>query len=863
MIRLVVTSTSDSKTYVFDCSSVIVGSPHSLNIELPVDDDLLEDRHIQMIEEKEGWFLINLANDPFATLNDLPFGKRPLNENDVIQIGNTSINVHFVAEKAVRFKPQQSDIDVLNSLLMQVEALSYPEEKAELKLKKTPVLTDETKITASFFTEKNIEEGKEVVDPVSEKEMGATDAVLDLVENENLISAEPLTSSPTLAVSIALGSIPSISLDSEEASNACVESPSTSSLHSESTISESESKPHSQLSLKDYYLREYDDHEDNLLHGISQPNAVNIDEISGRRKIFRWSALFLLFLTFLGGGIFVWVSDKTAEEESNAARVIADVTMALFHAQVKKIHPQNQNWSDVEFIKNNLTAILPPEYSFLAHFDRQGNFIESPYILRIYTSANLSQFLVIAQPSPSLIHWLIPKASIVIDSHAMEIRKIKDLKILNRLLVNASALDDINAAEISTLVKQGELISLSDLISKNHNPEFSPPKALVLTHPHASNLIYNAPRYYFLGQQLIAQALELIQTNSNGSNVPLFMHELSLLSKFPYLILYSAEGIQYAVKAQQALNVLVPEEKFLFGYLRFDPQGNISGAHLLIDDSASEIGFQEPPPGFMLEKSLYNVLTRYEEKNPTHSHKHEASGNEQRLIVETDPLVVNHEDPIFLHLSGLAIYREHMLQPICDDIMTLLELHTKTLQRDFEKQWAQLQNRYMEKDAEQKQETEKHIGIIVRENSRLPALHLIEFIKAANMEAAFDGYLQSIKSNSAFVVYSHKWIEDQLKRIEDSLNWEDLNQSVTQAAKLLQFENIPDQDRLIVYQNMTRSYVTQKLNRFILSYDQSITKEYFTSEYRKVLMHILQIAWIIDSDTCDFYLNEFDQRGNL
>ncbi len=803
MIKLVISSGAHpTLVRVFDCTSLVVGSLHSPNIELPLDDELLQDRHVQLVQSEEGWLLINLANDPLATWNGLPFGKRPLAENDSIQIGNTTISFHIVqpkvaVESSAPQSRQQEVLEDVSSLIMQVEAL-------------------------------------------------------------HLFARSPSPSSPSPPTVVAsIVPVPSVSVPLPKASIETEEDIDSQLSFGEVLDSFSDLKAHPKSSFKNYYSDEYDGHEENPIHGISDSNAVATEETHSWHRLLRGFAIAVFVVTMLVGEWYLWVNEKIDNEEIHAASVAADVTMALFHAQIRNIHAHNQNWSDVEFIKNNFTDILPHEYSFLTDLDRQGRFIGSPYTLRIYTSPDLSQFLVIAQPLPGFADWLIPRASIVIDSHSMEIRKIKDLKILNRLLVNANTLEGVNAAEISALVKHGDLVSLSRLASKKHNEEFSPPKALALTNSNASRLIYNAPRYYFFGTQLIDLAIEIIQANSNENNVTSFMRELSTFSKFPNLVLYSAYGVQYAVEAQKALNVLAPEEKFLFGYLQFDAQGKVIGAHLLIDDAASEVAMQEPPPGFMLEKSLYHVLARNDGKE-TFSF---SNGQKANSTPGVDHFSLDYRHPIFLHLSGLAAYRQRMLKPICDDMVALLKKNTESLQADFASQFTELERKYIHRDDEQRGEIEKHIETIVRENSCLPASYFIDFVNAADMQAAFNAYLETIKAGEKFISYSEDTINKQLQKIDKSSNWKELHQSVVEAARLLQFEGIPDQEALPIYQSMARSYVIQKLNHFILCCNDSISKDNFTPECRKMLTHILKNAWIVDSDTCDFYVAEFDLRA--
>ncbi len=147
--------------------------------------------------------------------------------------------------------------------------------------------------------------------------------------------------------------------------------------------------------------------------------------------------------------------------------------MALVHAQLNHLKPHNHNWFDVDFLKNNLKAILPDSSSYASQIDAQGQFNCCPYTLRTYTNCDLSHFLLIAQPGPNLLNWLIPQSLIIVDSSLMELRVLKDAKSLNRLLANSDPLDGMSGKEITSLIKQGSLIRLTTLASESGHLDFA------------------------------------------------------------------------------------------------------------------------------------------------------------------------------------------------------------------------------------------------------------------------------------------------------------------------------------------------------------------------------------------------------
>ena len=802
MIKLVVTSNVGSTmTHSFNTSRITLGARSSTEADLPLPDDTLESIHVRLEKNLDGWVVINVANDPFATFNHIPFGRQPVNENDCIQIGELSIVVYPLEsqelipvaykEKVLEPKKEVSS-DELSLLFSQVEALA----------KKPP------------SSSVNLAESTTVV-PIGEIEK----PILDVIEGDNDEK------------------VPLVDSRSEE-----IETP------------EPVTKRIPIPSLKDDYLSEYDDHDATPLHEITSDSSLSSDNVRRRQFFIKTVGTFLGVIAIFFGAVYLWISDRTGDEEVSAAQTISDVAMALTYAHVRNIHGQHHNWSDFEFIKSNFSSILAPEYPFLADFDRYGRLMNSPYTLRIYTDSTLSQFLVIAQPTPNLIHWLVPKPSIVIDSHSMEIRKVKDLKVLNRLLVNTNSLDGANAAEISAQVKQGTLISLAQLASKHAQNNFSPPKILSLLQPTASNFIYNAPRYYFLGQNLLKQAMEIMQSPT-GHDIEIFMQELSKLNKYPDLVIYSDGGIQYAMKAQRALNILAPEDKFLFAYLQYDSKGNISTSHMLIDDPATEVAMNETPHGYLLEKSLYNTRLRGQggESSTKRSISDVKHGGKD--------FIVDHGDPIHLHLTGLLDYRQKILKPISDAMIQLLMQESLAPQSDFSNQFLRLQTKYMEHIEEQQYEIDQHIGRVLISNPYLPAVQVIEYMKAAGLEDSFDKYLKSMNRDGASLENLHELIEIQLDLVEACTDWKSLNQIMTEVANILQFENVPDQNTLIVYQDAARSRVTKKLAQFLLSHDHALPKESYSKEDRQLLVHILDISWVIDWDAYDFYLDEFDQHA--
>lgn len=607
------------------------------------------------------------------------------------------------------------------------------------------------------------------------------------------------------------------------------------------------------LSLKDYYLSEYDDHEE--LSTLSSEQNTNYylspQMAKSWRTLVKYLAGFLVVSAIVASLVYLWVTDQTEEEEMIAAKGVADIAMSLTYAQLKNIHPQNQNWSHPEFLRNNLTPILAPNYLSLADVDAHGQFANCPYMLRIHSSSDLSEFLVIAQPCPSLLQWLAPKASIVVDSRAMEMRKIVDLRALNRLIFNSNNLDGLSSNEISHLVSQGALVPLSSLVNKAESQGLAPPKALSLIRPGAENRIYNAPRYYLLGETVISHSLDLAGKLSGGKEVSLLQQELSSLIHFPDLVLYTAGGIQHALKAQKALTSLSPNDKFIIAYLQMNNHGKITNSHLLIDDHPAEIATAEIK------------LPLNDPSNASPDNELEAN---EELIVETVEAPIEHDiiqevdtdHPLFSQLSSIADARSSTLNPIAEEIIDLVNKQTTSVQSDFTSRLIKLQQKYADADREEQNKIFKKFHKIAHDHHFLPAAKFMEYVHVSGLKPLFQEYL---KKQSKDHQITDEQIEQQFQNLKTSSTWQELEQHSAQINQLLQFERVPDEGRLTAFQDSARSIVTQKLNQFILSSTEALPASAFNPEYLQNLTNIIKAVWIIDPEMHDFYIAEFELRA--
>lgn len=297
----------------------------------------------------------------------------------------------------------------------------------------------------------------------------------------------------------------------------------------------------------------------------------------------------VVILTLIMVELYFRASGESEREEMLAAESIADYAMALTYATVYHISPQKQNWIDPLFIKNNLTDLLSTTSIACGNIDAEGIFCNCPYILRFYTNRDFSRFLLLAQPAPTVSQWLIPKDTLLIDSHLMDIRKIEDLKTLNRLLSNQNPLDESNGREVLATIQQSKVIPLHTLAKTTGKREFAPPKALRYLKSGAENRIYNAPRYHQFTSILFEKVLSMINGPLNPYEILMLQNELETLSKFQDLIFYSPGGIHQALNGYKALKKLSLPYSFFTAYLLVSEKGDILSSHLILDKEIDEL----------------------------------------------------------------------------------------------------------------------------------------------------------------------------------------------------------------------------------------------------------------------------------
>lgn len=555
---------------------------------------------------------------------------------------------------------------------------------------------------------------------------------------------------------------------------------------------------------------------------------------SNWKLLFSIIAAVIILFSICFSVFYVNIIEQTEKEEIKAIEGVADVAMALTYAQIHHINPLAQNWSNPDFLKNNFSSIIPSDYPFLVNIDSVGQFNNCPYILRIYTDHDFSSFLVIALPDSSLLQSIAPKNAIVVHSKTMELRKIEDLRALNRLLVNSNTLDGANGAEIVNLVKHGTLIPLAKLVKKTKDQGFAPPKALELRRPGAENYIYNAPRYYQFSDTYVRRALYLIKSSENGSHeMARLQHEILQMSKLPNLVLYSSDGIETAIQAEKAFRTLAPFGKFLNAYVISNSEGQILGSHLIMEADQSKFS-----------------------KNDWSSVEFKSLDYENSLIGSVSERETSH--PLEFQLSNLATARSESLKLIAEKINASLDRQIEEYRSEFSAELADLAIEFQQKDFEEKEKIARTLTKLYEDYTTLPLVETLSYVKAAGLEPILLEILAKQEKVLEAQDVSEELIGAEMQIIKKAKTFKELDESLTKAIDLLNLKFIPKPQLLMTYQNETKLLVIEKLEQFLLNANFQLPKSEFEVKNRDILNHILDISWITDPHEASFYLNEFD-----
>ncbi|MFI5343828.1 MAG: FHA domain-containing protein [Chlamydiales bacterium] len=782
MIRLTINANSKPEIHLFNKSIILIGADAS-QVDLLLTEAFIQPIHLKMIEQNGIFFAINQANDPFVSINEHPFGKKLLQNGDVIQIHQIEIRFENLSDLE---QEQSSNFPILDE--QKSPALASQREETGDSSIVTAKMENLLKINLPFDEE---------VEALKEEEIQQGNL------NTILREIKPFQEKQM-------------------------------DHFSHSKLEEAAKKPKSQSSLKDDYLRDLED--DNSEHSSSFESSNEPSHLYDAWKLILLFIFSALAVSGIAGTLlFYTLSGKTEAQETKAAQGVADIAMALTRAQLYHIKPHNQNWSDIEFLKSNLQAILPNTNSHASQIDAQGQFNCCPYSLRIYTNSDLSRFLLIAQPAPGLFNWLIPKSIIVLDSASMELRTFTDVRSINRALANPEPLDRMNGIEIAALVKQGKLIRLSVLANESGNLDFAPPKNIAWIQPGAENYIYNAPRYHRLGESLLQKAMNLSTSKGTGQEVTTLKQEVANFSRLNHLILYSNSS-KSASQSKHSLMLFAPSDQFLFGYLLFNNQGSIHEVHLLKEEGeikeAAQVEHQDGHSDIIAMETIF----------PESVHHAQQESNENLLID------LNH--PIYIQLHALVAARENELRPLSAGLFSLLSQELNSPKVHFQTEFQNLCHTYLMTNSHHKQTIKETIMALYHQYEDMPIDQFAAFIKYLHLNHLIHQKDQTLSLIDENCIHN---LENIFAHMEKCQSFLELDNLIHTAFTWLSFDYLKDPRILIKYQNLLRNHVLDQLEAFLLTEKRAIPLKL---EDKEALNHILNHERVIKPDEKEFFWAE-------
>ena len=947
MIKLTLTPQTQPITYVFEKNCVIIGkiSANGVPPDLALPCDGLETIHIKIEYSGSQFIALNSAEDPFATINQLPFSKKVIHSGDTLVVAGMTISFEacYQEEKSESNAPPEDDflIAMLDNKIHKTHALadSFEIDRVMEDLE-TQLILPSISATDRISVERDTPDvavGDEEI-AVAITESDATDGGISLdrklTERMNK-TAIPDTESNVRQLelshsSLAVSEISKTFFSNDELDALFLQVAELEKQHfyharenenqqSEIQLQQPEVEPQQpdiQLQQPEVEPQQPDIQPQQLETQPHQPefteltqqkmpeppapqqrrsmkddSSLETEEDTSKKNsvsslqsvgfstkaLFTAIGAFILLMGIVFGCFYIAVTGHNEEKEIKAAQAVADVAMALNFAQINHAKAQNQNWSNPDFLKHNLAGVLASAYAPLAKVDSHGQLLSTSYILRIYTgSDDLKHFLIIAQPNPGILQWLVPKAAITVDSSFMELRKITDLKTLNRLLVNAT-LDTSNSADIANFVRLGELVPLVELKKYHPHTGFDIPKYLSFIHPGAENLIYNGTRYFPLGEALMRKAIAIYENEEYSNDVPALIDEINRFTRFPNLVLYSSDGIQVAQRGQKALAAFFPQYKFLHAYLQFNSQNFATNSYLLMDESTEELrilgeNIEETQPKELepvdskeiaigdnkdemeMESPIWDepgLANEFYWKEINRLASYLENKEKATAIKATSPSINDKEidryHPLYYKLKALAHAREKSLKLINDGI---------------DREWgnsykvARLREAYSQMIDDQQDQIVKGICALQKEYASMPLTKFMTYIRAAGLRPFIQENLRRQLNDINHAPFPEESMNTSIEKIRRSTNFQDLEKHLHETSLLLNLENFPDPALFITYQNEIHSTVIHKLDTFLLS--SSSPQATFHSQDRAAIAKILKSAWITDQEEISQYLKEFD-----
>ena len=805
MIKLTLQIGAQQSEKVFNKDSVLLGAGSADLIGLPFDTSSLRTEHIRIFEKEGVFFVQNIANDPFVTLNGRPFGKKKIASGDRLAVAEAEITFEGNSETTSSGQPLESVQDALSNAIKKKTSLSTSQLSSG----------DDVDVEALIREVEGFDKEPKAKQTNPVKGNSFKRPLVSMpIQPRNETSSEPVTKT------------------------------------------QRHWTPRSLNERQSGRIRRAAFNENTFDSGMSSA------EVS-RRAFWRpfLAILIVLFaiLAATGSGIYFTFNEKSDEQEFIAAQGLADMSMALTYAQIHQIKPPNQNWGDPDFLQEALGNVLPAHYPSLISVDKQGSFTNCPYMLRVYTSGDLSQFLLLAQPAPSLWQWLLSRETILLDSRTMELHKTTDLRSLNRLLANPKPLEGSNALEVSHLVNQASLIRLTTLATDTEHREFLPPKGLNKIRPGAETRVYNAPRYYQFSTPLtegMAQIVNPGPTPLSEEKIQELQKNVTDMAKLSHFVFYSSLEQSTTHKVIKLMQTWIPNEPITFAQLTLEHDGRVVSA-VALEKEVPEAAKDTPPVTLptVVEAEFKNNETPVEPAKET-------------VPIESIEQPTSLVASLNVSLKAIAEHRQQVLLPFKQQLLQLVDEHINTPNPDL----VVVANRILQEleDVDLGQQVDIRHAIVdayrvnVMEDKLLSHDEFIIQVQKAGLGAFLP--VEFLQTQPPPPVAQEDPPGDRpnafaahLQEIQQAPDLAALEAAVAGANKALAEEPaLTGSERLRTLHNKLQVNVLHRLEQLILGATTPLTASAFNPHNRVRVQNILLTAGVEDPEQRDYYLHEFD-----
>lgn len=850
MIKFTVKSKNKDETYTFFKKEVLIGSSSDRACDLVIAGERIQPEHLRIEEEAERFIVKNSANDPFATLNDLPFGKRIIKNQDVIAIGDTLIIFEGVLSQKGSSYQDYPLASTQGNLTKIVEAA----------IEKAAIADDsEEDLQESFHKREETPPGDSPEEyPLDMEQLGA------MSDEEAFHEMNP-------------GEMESLMEEWQEIENEFQRShPSESPLKKtpaeepqppkvEEALKEPTPPPASKETPRKALILDLSDNEQEPLPfktpgpikgSSAKPKAEEkplkkiLTSLRPQLKIIGITfaiAAFVIFLIIAGS---FWKFNKESEKKViEVSRSVSDIALAMTYAQIHHITPHQHNWSNPQFLKTSVSASLSPHHATQLKLEGNGK-LNDDYLLRIYTNRDNSRFVIIAQPEPSLFHYLTTPDSIVVDSAMMTLRRINDLKALNRLLIDQDQLHSPGNDDVAHILNKAEIIPMDLLADADNRNGFKTPDLLKVKYPGAENYIYNSPRYSRVGERIMSDAVEALSKPTNTTEMRKLKEVLLSISRLPYAVMYTTKGKEHAEKAKMAISSIIQNDEYLLAYINYDEKKDTTTSYLLVEEE--ELAQKETP----IKESSFDPLKAARHAAVTLIGEAAPARQGQLNKRELDPA-----GPLFKELNDLSNERRQELEKIHSELDGMIS-------REIEEPGSFTIERLEDKARELTEKIEgmntsvmKKLYEIYSNHKDIPLSEFLDFVERSGLRQLAANELFSKEGEKAAVNCN---LPEEGKKavleIEAAVDFDALFASIAKASAYFSCDSSEDPQQIITFQNRVKGAVIEKLNEFILEKNYAEESAIFTQENRKKLSDAMKKAWIFDQEEQNYYLAEFVRR---